>query len=260
MPTNNWAAIILVATACAPAAHVHVEEAVERRLEASLATTEFEMPSGLAAVILPDPDAGMVEVDVRIHAGSRDDPPGRAGLAHLAAHLVFGLRFAVPGAATWATVSIDEESTHFSALGRPEAFADLMALQAGRLLASCDALSPEIVERERAATLAELNAPGPPLAAELRRALYPEGHPYRHLPAGIPDELARLTRDDVCAFVRDHYTADRALVVVAGAVDGAQVNAALGASFAGVAPAVGVPRPPVPPVAPAARDLVMHTV
>ena len=45
--------------------------------------------NGLRFVILPDPTTQLVEVDVRYEVGSREDPPGKAGLAHLVEHLMF---------------------------------------------------------------------------------------------------------------------------------------------------------------------------
>jgi zinc protease len=41
---------------------------------------------------MPDTTTQMVEVDVRYDVGSREDPPGKAGLAHLVEHLMFQQR------------------------------------------------------------------------------------------------------------------------------------------------------------------------
>src|SRR5215207_9787211 len=48
--------------------------------------------SGLRFVVMPDATTEIVEVDVRYEVGSREDPPGKAGLAHLLEHLMFQLR------------------------------------------------------------------------------------------------------------------------------------------------------------------------
>src|SRR5688572_15997200 len=45
--------------------------------------------NGLRFVIMPDANTQLLEVDVRYEVGSREDPPGKAGLAHLAEHLMF---------------------------------------------------------------------------------------------------------------------------------------------------------------------------
>src|SRR5262245_63040133 len=48
--------------------------------------------NGLRFVILPDPSTELVEVDVRYEVGAREDPEGKAGLAHVVEHMMFQLR------------------------------------------------------------------------------------------------------------------------------------------------------------------------
>src|SRR3954465_8758749 len=48
--------------------------------------------NGLRFVVMPDPTTQLAEVDVRYEVGSREDPPGQAGLAHLGEHLMFQQR------------------------------------------------------------------------------------------------------------------------------------------------------------------------
>src|SRR3954467_15047036 len=48
--------------------------------------------NGLRFVVMPDTTTQLVEVDVRYEVGSREDPPGKAGLAHPVEHLMFQQR------------------------------------------------------------------------------------------------------------------------------------------------------------------------
>ena len=48
--------------------------------------------NGLRFVIIPDKTTELVEVDVRYDVGSRNDPKGMAGLAHLVEHMMFQTR------------------------------------------------------------------------------------------------------------------------------------------------------------------------
>ena len=41
---------------------------------------------------MPDTTTQLVEVDIRYDVGSREDPQGKAGLAHLVEHLMFQTR------------------------------------------------------------------------------------------------------------------------------------------------------------------------
>src|SRR5688500_5474580 len=51
-----------------------------------------KLPNGLRFVIMPDATTTQVEVDVRYDVGSREDPQGKAGIAHLVEHLMFQQR------------------------------------------------------------------------------------------------------------------------------------------------------------------------
>src|SRR5262245_47831979 len=48
--------------------------------------------NGLRVILLPDRAARLVEIDVRYEVGSKEDPPGKAGLAHLVEHVIFQQR------------------------------------------------------------------------------------------------------------------------------------------------------------------------
>ena len=49
-------------------------------------------------------------------------------------------------------------------------------------------------------------------------ALYPEGHPLRHLTIGRHDDIQAATVDDVLAFYRTWYVPANATLVIAGDV------------------------------------------
>ena len=49
-------------------------------------------PNGVRFVLMPDATTQQVEVDVRYEVGAREDPRGKAGLAHLVEHLMFQQR------------------------------------------------------------------------------------------------------------------------------------------------------------------------
>jgi zinc protease len=47
------------------------------------------LDNGLKIVIIPDKTTSMVQVDVRYEVGSNEDPPGKAGIAHMVEHMMF---------------------------------------------------------------------------------------------------------------------------------------------------------------------------
>ncbi|MCH9682359.1 MAG: insulinase family protein, partial [Deltaproteobacteria bacterium] len=45
--------------------------------------------NGLTLFVVPDPYTSLVQFDVRQQVGSREDPQGKAGMAHFVEHLMF---------------------------------------------------------------------------------------------------------------------------------------------------------------------------
>jgi len=56
---------------------------------ANLAFDHFRLPNGMEAILHVDRKTPIVHFNMRFRAGSRDDPAGHSGLAHLFEHLLF---------------------------------------------------------------------------------------------------------------------------------------------------------------------------
>src|SRR6266571_3121226 len=92
--------------------------------------TDYDVANGLTAVLLRDRGTDLVEVDMRYLVGSRDDPPGKEGLAHLVEHLMFTQRVGGPDKPTlgtrlrerslYANALTSEDYTHYQALARAD--------------------------------------------------------------------------------------------------------------------------------------------
>src|SRR5215207_1274642 len=89
-------ALGLAATAASTAAAAQVETATWSRTAAEtvhpgpiLPFTQYALDNGLTLIVREDRKLPIVSVEVVYQAGSRDDPPGKAGLAHLFEHLLF---------------------------------------------------------------------------------------------------------------------------------------------------------------------------
>ncbi|EML7990052.1 insulinase family protein, partial [Stenotrophomonas maltophilia] len=50
---------------------------------------QFTLPNGLRVIVHTDRKAPIVAVNVWYHVGSKDEPAGRTGFAHLFEHLMF---------------------------------------------------------------------------------------------------------------------------------------------------------------------------
>src|SRR5690242_3880328 len=73
-------AVIAASWSCAPSAPTYALKYAEKRAV---------LDNGLRLIVLPDRNTPMVHVAVRYEVGSREDPPGKAGLAHLVEHMMF---------------------------------------------------------------------------------------------------------------------------------------------------------------------------
>jgi zinc protease len=170
----------------------------------------------------------MLDVNIDFDAGSRRNPPGKAGVAGLtAAMLARGVqgideaeladRFADLGAQRGGGADDDRTSLSLRTLSsKPERD---KAIELIALIASRPTFPAPLLERERERVIQGLREalvqPGPIAQRTFSSLLYP-GHPYGN--EATPQTVASITRDDVIDHHRRHYSASRAVVSLIGAV------------------------------------------
>ena len=214
------------------------------------------LANGLEIHLLDNSDAPVATVALTYRAGGRDDPPGRAGLAHFLEHMMF------KGSPAYAAGEIDrltralggsnnafttqDLTTYYFSFGRRE-WRRALDIEADRMEELI--LDPEEIERERAVILEELAMyeaePWDALERAVRKAFYGE-HPYARPIAGTAADVRAVTRRDLHQFHRRFYRPDNAVLVVAGGVgEGAleAVAARFGRAVAGGRPTAAPPPP-----------------
>jgi zinc protease len=186
--------------------------------------------NGLRFVVMPDSTTPLVEVDVRYEVGSREDPPGKAGLAHLVEHLLFEQRPSGPGTPTLmqllqtSTLNLNAytswDVTHFMLNARAELLETLVKLEAIRMHDGCQTISEHDFLREREVVRNETRRARRSGAAHIWRhtlaAVYPPGHAYAQTISGDDEQVSSITLRDACEFMQKYYVPERAIVVVAG--------------------------------------------
>lgn len=189
--------------------------------------------NGLRFVILPDPSTELVEVDVRYEVGSREDPVGKAGLAHLAEHLMFQLKPDGEGTpplmhfvgqiSTFFNAYTSWDTTHYMTTSRAEHLEALLKIEAMRLYYGCQTISEDEFLREREVVRNEIRQRGGTAEGQIPQlllsAVYPKGHPYERMIGGDDLQLTSITLQDACDFLARYYVPERATVIVAGGVD-----------------------------------------
>ncbi len=199
-----------------------------------LATSATHLDNGLELVLHEDHRTPIVAVEVWYHVGSKDEPAGRQGFAHLFEHLMFQgskhvpedtyFRFLERAGATNVNGTTSEDRTNYFETvpkNRLELALWLESDRMGFLLDHVDnqtfAGQREVVKNERRQNYQ--NAPYGLVGQYVDEALFPPTHPYHHLAIGSPEDLDAASLDDVKRFFRTWYVPNNATLVVAGDID-----------------------------------------
>ena len=199
-----------------------------------------QVRNGLKVALIRDLRTNLVTVDVRYKVGAAEDPPGRAGMAHLVEHLLFETRATAGGPTLGDELSelalaynawTRPDETHYTTTAPAASLDAILAVEARRMRTTCDQLDEATFARERDVVLAEETQRSSPLDAtwtSVLQTVYGADHPYARRGRG---EIAKATRAEVCAFIADHYTPDRAILVVTGPIDVNRTVATIGPAF-----------------------------
>ena len=252
-------ALLLAAAAAAAAGGAGaVPDVRPPRLEFTVST----LPNGLRLIVHEDRSTPVVNVQVWYHVGSRDDRPGRTGIAHLFEHMMFkGSKNVEPeqhaaliaGVGGQSNAYTTEDVTVFWETVPSASLPLALWLEADRMATL--RIERAEFEREREVVKEERrmrveNQPYGRLPEILDGHAFTV-HPYRHPTIGSMADLDAATLDDVRAFYRTFYVPSNATVVIAGDIDSAAA-AELAAKYFGRIPRPGhvVPRdvPAEPPL------------
>jgi zinc protease len=226
----------------------------------------FKLKNGLEVMLVEFHDLPLVDFNLMIKTGGAANPPDRAGLADLTAHMLdegtktrSALAIADQVAALGATLSTgstwDSSNVSLSTLSRNmdaalAVFADVV-VNAG--------FDPKEFERVRDNLLTAITRrkDSPPTVANLAftRLLYGQKHPYGWPMAGVEASIKKLTPADLHGFYDKYYRPNNAALLVAGDTTEKELRGKLEAAFGKWrAKAAAAPKLPAPEgAAPATR-------
>jgi predicted Zn-dependent peptidase len=238
---------------------------------------EQTLDNGLRVVVSSDRAVPIVAVNLWYDVGSRHEPAGLTGFAHLFEHLMFqgsrnvasGQHFSLletAGASLNASTFFDR-TNYFESL--PSGGLDLaLWLEADRMGYLLDAVNQENLDNQRDVVKEEKrqsydNRPYGDSYERLVRLAFPEGHPYAHMTIGSMADLDAASVEDVHAFFRKYYGPNNAVLTIVGDVSEADAFDAAKRYF-GHIPAIPAP-PPAPdgtigPMTDVRRDDVVSDV
>jgi len=214
--------------------------------------------NGLRVVLSHDPSVPVVAVNLWYGVGSRNEPEGRTGFAHLFEHMMFQGSANVPknghfelveraGGTLNATTWYDR-TNYFESL--PSHHLELaLWLESDRMGWMLPALDQKKLDNQRDVVKNEKrqrydNQPYGDWDERLQRLVFPPAHPYHHTVIGSMDDLDAATLEDVASFFRAFYVPSNAVLSVAGDFDPGRVMDQVDAYF-GEIPS-GSPVPPLP--------------
>ncbi len=210
---------------------------------AALQIQSWFLANGARVLFVENHSIPMLDINVEFDAGTRRDPKGKAGVAALTnGMLARGLHAGgLPGepAQTEAQISdafADTAAQRSEAVGSDRAGAALRTLSSqaerdtavellARILAQ-PSFPQDILARDKARAISaikeSLTKPESIADREFSRLMYGE-HPYAK--EETVESVAGITRDDLLAFHRTHYVANRAIIAMIGDLTRADADA-----------------------------------
>jgi len=192
----------------------------------------FTLSNGLTVLVHTDRKAPVIGVSVWYGVGSKHEPRGKTGFAHLFEHLMFNGSEHAPGdffeplqqigatdynGTTWFDRTNYFETVPTGALDR------ILMLESDRMGFLLPAMTQEKLDNQRGVVKNEKrgndNQPYGLVDYEQYENLYPSGHPYHHDTIGSMADLDSASLEDVRGWFRDHYGPNNAILVLAGDID-----------------------------------------
>ena len=238
----------------------------------------FKLDNGLTVLVHTDRKAPVVAVSIWYGVGSKNEPKGKTGFAHLFEHLMFNGTENVPGdffqplqqvgatdlnGTTWF-----DRTNYYQTV--PTAALDMtLMMESDRMGHLLGAVTQGVLDNQRDVVQNEKrqgdNDPFGLVEYEQLENLYPSGHPYHHSTIGSMADLDSASLDDVKGWFKDNYGPNNAILVLAGDVDVATAKAKVAKWFGDIPSGppirpVSAPVPTLPaPLAKTIKDQVATT-
>ncbi len=236
---------------------------------------EFTLPNGLRVVVHTDRKAPIVAVNLWYHVGSKDEPAGRTGFAHLFEHLMFNGSenhkgeffepFELVGTTDQNGTTNSDRTNYFQNV--PTTALDMaLWMESDRMGHLLGAIDQKTLDEQRGVVQNEKregeNQPYGQAWDELNKAIYPKVHPYHHSTIGSMADLNAASLDDVKGWFRTWYGPNNAVLVLAGDIDVATAKDKVARYFGDIpaTPTMAQPKIDVAPMAKSSRSTMTDQV
>lgn len=192
----------------------------------------FTLPNGLRVLVHTDRKAPVVAVSVWYDIGSKQEPKGKTGFAHLFEHLMFNgsenadYDFFKPMqevGATGVNGTTWYDRTNYFETVPTGALEKTLYLESDRMGHLLGAVTQTKLDNQRGVVQNEKrqgdNKPFGLVSYAQTKALFPADHPYGHDTIGSMEDLDAASLDDVKGWFRQHYGPNNAVLSLAGDID-----------------------------------------
>ena len=237
--------------------------------------TQFTLPNGLTVIVHEDHKAPIVAVNLWYHVGSKDEPAGRSGFAHLYEHLMFQAsenhkgEFFTPfeqAGATDQNGTTNNDRTNFFENVPTTALDMALWMESDRMGHLLGGIDQAALDEQRGVVQNEKregeNQPYGQLEEVQAHTLYPAGHPYHHTVIGSMNDLDAASLQDVKTWFRTWYGPNNAVLVLAGDIDAKTAKEKVAKYFGDIpaGPSMAQPKVDVAPLAQAGRTVLEDKV
>ncbi|MEV4763797.1 pitrilysin family protein [Micromonospora chokoriensis] len=232
------------------------------------------LDNGLRVVVSEDRTAPAVAVNLWYDVGSRHEPAGQTGFAHLFEHLMFegSVNVAktehmklIQGSGGSLNATTNPDRTNYFETVPAEHLELALWLEADRMGGLVPALTQETLDNQRDVVKNERrqryeNVPYGDAWLRLLPLLYPPGHPYHHATIGSMADLNAADLATFQAFHQTYYAPNNAVLTVVGDATASDVFALADKYFGALPPRDDIPPAPDGRSVPATGQTAVESV
>ncbi len=191
-------------------------------------TVSQTLPNGFEVLIREEPAQNVAELQIWVGAGSRDEPAGKEGVAHLFEHMIFKgtkkhgvgeIARAVEAAGGDINAYTAPEHTVYHISIAAEFFTTAMDILADAVMNP--SFDPQELEKEKLVVIEEIHRgndnPSRVFSRDMFQTAY-KVHPYGRTVIGTPESVAGISRKDMIRFHETWYVPGNMKLVAVGGV------------------------------------------
>jgi zinc protease len=237
--------------------------------------TKFTLKNGLTLIVHEDHKTPTVTLHLVYHVGSKNEPKGRSGFAHLFEHLMFNgsqhfnddfFKATQQIGATNQNGSTNTDRTNYYQTVPTSALDTILWLESDRMGFLLGAVDQKRLDEQRGVVQNEKrqgeNQPYGQVFNHIVAATYPEEHPYGHTVIGSMEDLDAAEMADVQEWFRTWYGPSNAILVIAGDIKPEEAKAKVEKFFGELPPGPPPSQPKswVPALAENQREIMYDRV